>query len=61
MFHNHTVVLLFCYQVWIVHVIVAVASKEETVRVSDTHQIPSNNNTLTAKVHVSTDNRVHRL
>ena len=62
MFHDHTVVLLFLLsQVWIVPVNAAVAGNEEPVRVSDTHQIPSNNNTLTAKIHVYTDNRIHRL
>ena len=61
MFHNHTVVLLLLPQVWIVPVNVAVARNEEPVRVSDIHEIQSNNNTLTAKIHVSTDNRICQL
>ena len=45
-------------QVQIMPVNVAIASTEEPVQVSDTHQILSNNKTLTAKIHVSTDNRI---
>ena len=40
---------------------VAVARNEEPVRVSDAHQIPTNNKTLTAKIHVATENRIRQL
>ena len=43
----------------IVPVNVAVARNENPVRVSDTHQIPSINNSLRAKIHVSTDSHIH--
>ena len=42
-------------QVWKVPVNVAVGRNEEPVRVSDTHQIPNDNNTLSQK-----DTRFHR-
>ena len=42
-------------QVWKVPVNVAVSRNEEPVRVSDTHQIPYDNNTLSQK-----DTRFHR-
>ena len=48
-------------QVWKVPVNVAVARNEEPVRVSDTHEIPNDNNTLREKIHVSTDNHIRRL
>ena len=48
-------------RVWIVPVNVAVAKNEEPVRVSDTYQIPSNNNSLIAKIHVFADNHIRRL
>ena len=47
-------------QVWKMPVNVAVARNEEPVRVSDTHQIPNDNNTLREKIHVSTNNHIRR-